>query len=60
MKAGLRGIGVGAFRAKTGTLGADISFRLYGGSSQIVERWGGLSDELKRAVLRVVGSGRSR
>ena len=28
--------------------------------SQIVERWGGLSDELKRAVLRVVGSGRSR
>ena len=23
--------------------------------SQIVERWGGLSDELKRAVLRVVG-----
>jgi hypothetical protein len=26
--------------------------------SQIVERWGGLSDELKRAVLRVVGSGR--
>jgi hypothetical protein len=25
--------------------------------SQIVERWGGLSDELKRAVLAVVGSG---
>jgi hypothetical protein len=25
--------------------------------SQIVERWGSLSDELKRAVLRVVGSG---
>ena len=24
--------------------------------SQIVERWGGLSDELKRAVLAVVGS----
>ena len=23
--------------------------------SQIVERWGGLSDELKRAVLSVVG-----
>jgi len=23
--------------------------------SQIVERWGNLSDELKRAVLRVVG-----
>ena len=23
--------------------------------SQIVERWGSLSDELKRAVLRVVG-----
>ena len=23
--------------------------------SQIVERWGGLSDELKRAVLAVVG-----
>ena len=26
--------------------------------TQIVERWGDLSDELKRAVLRVVGSGR--
>jgi hypothetical protein len=26
--------------------------------SQIVEKWGSLSDELKRAVLRVVGSGR--
>lgn len=26
--------------------------------SQIVERWGSLSDELKRAILRVVGSGR--
>jgi hypothetical protein len=25
--------------------------------SQIVERWGDLSDELKRAVLAVVGSG---
>ena len=25
--------------------------------SQIVERWGSLSDELKRAVLRVVGVG---
>ena len=25
--------------------------------SQIVERWGGLSDELKRAVLAVVGLG---
>jgi len=25
--------------------------------SQIVERWGGLSDDLKRAVLAVVGSG---
>ena len=24
--------------------------------TQIVERWGGLSDELKRAVLAVVGS----
>ena len=27
--------------------------------SQIVERWGDLSDELKRAVLAVVGSGHS-
>jgi hypothetical protein len=27
--------------------------------TKIVERWGGLSDELKRAVLAVVGSGRS-
>ena len=27
--------------------------------SQIVERWGDLSDELKRAVLAVVGSGLS-
>ena len=27
--------------------------------SHIVERWGDLSDELKRAVLAVVGSGRS-
>jgi hypothetical protein len=26
--------------------------------TQIVERWGDLSDELKRAVLRVVASGR--
>jgi hypothetical protein len=26
--------------------------------TQIVERWGDLSDELKRAVLRAVGSGR--
>jgi hypothetical protein len=26
--------------------------------AQIVERWGSLSEELKRAVLRVVGSGR--
>jgi hypothetical protein len=26
--------------------------------SQIVERWGDLSEELKRAVLAVVGSGR--
>jgi hypothetical protein len=25
--------------------------------THIVERWGSLSDELKRAVLRVVGSG---
>jgi hypothetical protein len=25
--------------------------------SQIVERWGDLSEELKRAVLAVVGSG---
>jgi len=25
--------------------------------SQIVERWGDLSEELKRAVLRVVGDG---
>jgi nitrogenase subunit NifH len=34
----------------------DVDRRLL---SQIVERWGGLSDELKRAVLAVVGSSRS-
>jgi hypothetical protein len=32
---------------------ADVDRRML---SQIVERWGELSDELKRAVLRVVGS----
>ncbi len=34
---------------------ADVDRRML---SQIVERWGNLSDELKRAVLAVVGSGR--
>jgi hypothetical protein len=33
---------------------ADVDRRML---SQIVERWGDLSDELKRAVLAVVGSG---
>jgi hypothetical protein len=33
---------------------ADVDRRML---SQIVERWGDLSEELKRAVLAVVGSG---
>tara|TARA_Y100001934_G_scaffold159169_1_gene190176 strand:+ start:129 stop:326 length:198 start_codon:yes stop_codon:yes gene_type:complete len=53
----------GRVEQKTGTSGAPSPAgcsvdRLM--LSQIVERWGGLSEDLKRAVLAVVGSGRFR